>query len=172
MRQSSSPAFTLHVRTAGDPRQFTESVRKTLQMVNVDLPSLQPRTLVQHIAAATFTQRTGAQVLGIFAVLAVILSIIGLYGALAFTVVLRQRELAIPSAMGARNGAMIWTVARQAPSIAAWGVGVCGALSLVPGKLLRSQGSGVAAGDPLLYVAAAGVLLTADPLSAALTARS
>ncbi len=171
IRQSFSPAFTLHVRTAGDPRQFTESVRKTLQMVNVDLPSLQPRTLAQHIAAATFTQRTGAQVLGIFAVLAVILSIIGLYGALAFTVVLRQRELAIRSAMGARNGAMIWTVARQALTIAAWGVGVGGALSLVAGKLLRSQVSGVAAGDPLLYVGAAGVLLTAAALSAWIPAR-
>src|SRR5258708_39562515 len=108
MRQSSSPAFTLHVRTAGDPRQFTESVRKTLQMVNVDLPSLQPRTLAQHIAAATFTQRTGAQVLGIFAVLAVILSIIGVYGALAVTGVLRRGELGIRGGMGGGAGGRSW----------------------------------------------------------------
>jgi predicted permease len=169
--QSFYPTFTVHVRTAGDPRQFTETVRKTLTGVNVDLPSLQPRTLAEHVAAATFTQRTGAQVLGAFAVLAVVLSIIGLYGALAFSVVLRQRELAIRSAMGARNGAMIWTVARQALTIALWGVGVGAVLALVGGQLLRSQVSGVAAGDPLLYIGAAGVLLAAAAVSAWIPAR-
>jgi putative ABC transport system permease protein len=165
------PAFTIHVRTDGNPRQFTETVRKTLRAVNRDLPVLQPRSLADHIAAATFTQRTGATVLGVFAALAVVLSVIGLYGALAFAVVLRQRELAIRVAVGARNGAMIWTVARQALVITGYGIAVGGVLSLVAGRLLRSQVSSVAAGDPLLYVGAALVLVTAAVISAWIPAR-
>ena len=171
IRQSFVPTFTVHVRTAGDPRQYTETVRKGLTGVNVDLPSLQPRTLAEHIAAGTFTQRTGAQVLGAFAVLAVALSIIGLYGALAFSVVLRQRELAIRSALGARDSAMVWTAARQALTIASWGVVVGGVLSIIGGRLLRSQVEGLAAGDPLLYIGAAGVLLAAAVVSAWIPAR-
>jgi predicted permease len=166
IRQWFVPTFTVHLRTASDPRQFTETVRKALRAVSVDLPALQPRTLAEHIAASTFTQRTGASVLGAFAVLALVMSIVGLYGALAFAVVLRQRELAIRVAMGARSRAMVWTVARQALAVAVVGIAAGGLLSIAGGQLLRSRVDGVAAADPILYMEAAVVLLAAAAVSA------
>jgi predicted permease len=169
--QSYYPVFTLLVRSADDPRQLLDVVRKTLISVNPDLPALQPRTLAEHVAAATFTQRTGASVLGLFAAVAVLLSVIGLYGALAFAVVLRQRELAIRMAVGAGGSSVVWVVARQALTICAVGLATGGILSIIGGRVLRSQVDSVAPGDPLLYIGAALVLTMAATLSALIPAR-
>jgi putative ABC transport system permease protein len=171
IRQWYNPAPTIHVRTNGDPLRLTEAVRKNILSVNGDLPSVQPRTLAEHIGAATFTQRTGVKVLGIFAILAIGLSVIGLYGALAFSVVLRQRELAIRIAVGAGDQAVTWTVARQGLVICAWGLGSGVALAIGGGQLLRSQIDNLAAADPLLYMGAAFVLLMAALLSSWIPAR-
>jgi predicted permease len=160
------PSVTLHVRTSGDPIATAELVRRSLIAVNVDLPALQMRTLAEHIAAATFTQRTGATVLGAFAALALLLSAVGLYGALAFGVALRSRELAIRMALGAARRGVVWIVARHALVIAAAGLVIGIALSVPGGRLLRSQISSVGAGDPMAFLVAALVLLVAAALAA------
>lgn len=160
------PTVTLHVRTTGDPIASAEQVRRALIGVNVDLPSLQPRTLAEHIAASTFTQRTGAAVLGAFAALALLLSAVGLYGALAFGVALRSRELAIRLALGAERRGVVWIVGRHALAIALGGLVLGAVLSVPGGRLLRSQIASVGASDPLAFLAAALVLLVAAALSA------
>jgi putative ABC transport system permease protein len=165
------PAMTIHIRTGGDPHRLAEPVRRALLSVHPDLPALQARTLAEHISAATFTQRTGASVLGAFALVALLLSVVGLYGALAFTVVLRARELAIRLALGAGGSTVVWVVARHALAIAGAGLLLGGALSLIGGRLLRSQVASVGAGDPWTYVGAAALLMVAAALSAWIPAR-
>ena len=61
------PSFTIHVRTSVEPRTLAEPVRNALVAVNVDLPSLQARTLEEHISASTFVPRTGTIVVSAFA---------------------------------------------------------------------------------------------------------
>src|SRR5258705_6420196 len=105
-------AMTIHVRTSGDPRALAEPVHAALQSVHPDLQALQPRTLAEHIAAATFVQRVGAAVLGAFGCAALALAAIGIYGALAVVVASTGRELALRVALGARPRDVAWRVMR------------------------------------------------------------
>jgi putative ABC transport system permease protein len=165
------PALTIHVRTAGDPLLLADPVRRALVSVHVDLAALQPRTLAQHTAASTFTQRTGASVLGGFALCGLLLAIVGLYGVLAFAVTLRARELAIRLALGARRAGVVWVVGRHALTIAGIGVVVGGALSLAGSRMLRSQVAGTGAADPAAFAAAAVVLVLVAAAAAWIPAR-
>jgi predicted permease len=171
LAQFFQPSLTIHIRTAGDPKMLIEPVRRTLTSVHVDLPALQPRTLAEHVSASTFVQRTGASVLGAFAAAALLLSVVGLYGALAFAVALRSRELAIRLALGAGSATVMWAVGKRALVIAGAGLLLGGVLSVVGGLLLRAQVPGVGAGDARLYLLAVAVLLLAAVLSAWVPAR-
>ena len=160
------PAMTLHVRTGGDPVALAEPVRRALRAVNANLPALQPRTLEEHIAASTFVPRTGALVLGVFALVALALSVVGLYGALAFGVALRAREFAIRLALGARRSNVAWVVAGHALAVAIAGLGAGAVFAFAGGRLLRAQVASVRAPDPVLatgviFVLGAVVLLAA-----------
>jgi putative ABC transport system permease protein len=115
--------------------------------------------------------RTGASVLGSFALAALVLSIVGLYGALAFAVALRSRELAIRRALGAEAARVVWVVARHALAIVSAGIVLGGALSFFAGKLLRSQIPSVGAADPVACVSAVLLLMMAAALSAWIPAR-
>jgi hypothetical protein len=155
------PSMTLHVRSAGNVRTLAEPVRRALASINVDLPALQPRSLAEHTSASTFVPRTGTIVVGMFAALALLLSVVGLYAALAFSVALRRREMAIRLALGARRREIIWGVGRQALTIAATGIVLGIGLSLIGGRLLRSEVASVAPGDWMTAALAAAVLLVA-----------
>lgn len=165
------PSMTLHVRTNGDPIALAEPVRRALLAVNADLPALQPRTLAEHIAASTFVPRTGALVVGAFALVALALSVVGLYGALAFGVALRAREFAIRLALGARRSNVVWVVARHALTVASAGLGAGAALAFAGGRLLRAQVASVRAPDPMLAAGAVLVLGGVVVLAAWIPAR-
>ena len=159
------PGMTIHVRSTGDPRALAELVRRELAAVHVDLPALQARTLAEHIAASTFVPRTGATVIGAFAVMALALSVVGLYGALAFSVALRVREIAIRMALGAATRSIAWSVTRHALVIVGLGTIGGGALVFVCGPLLRARVSSVGHVDPITGAGAVLVLVVAAGLA-------
>jgi putative ABC transport system permease protein len=163
--------MTIHVRAAGDPRALAEPVRRVLASVNVDLPAAQARTLAEHISASTFVPRTGAMVVGAFALMALLLSVIGMYGALSFAVALRSREIALRLALGAQQSAMAGRVIRQALAIAGAGIAAGGVLAFVGGSLVRARIPQVAAGDPLIAVGTALVLLIVTAIASWIPAR-
>jgi hypothetical protein len=155
------PGMTIHLRTSSDPRSSIESVRQTLQQIHIDLPSLQPRTLADHIAAATFLQRVGATVLSAFGAVALLLSAVGLYAALAHALAARRKELSIRLALGASGRAISWVVLKDALVVAAAGSGIGFGLALVAGRAIQSQLGGVSPGDPTSLGAAIVLLLLA-----------
>jgi predicted permease len=165
------PGMTIHVRAALDPRALVEPVRRALLAVNVDLPALQPRTLAEHISASTFVPRTGTIVVGAFASLSLLLSVVGLYGVLTFSVAMHAREMAIRLALGARGRSIAWSVAARALAITGGGIAAGGVLSVLAGGLLRSRISSVAAPDPVTGLVAAVVLLVAAAIAAWVPAR-
>jgi hypothetical protein len=137
------PSMTIHLRSLSDPLALAEDVRRVLTAVHVDLPALQPRTLAEHTAASTFVPRTGATVIGAFAAMALVLSAVGLYGVLVFSVAVRFREIAIRLALGAAARSIVWSIARPALGIAGAGIIGGGVLVLAAAPWLRATVSGV-----------------------------
>ena len=166
------PGMTIHVRTAIDPRSLAEPVRRVLASVSRDLPAVQARTLAEHISASTFVPRTGAMVVSMFAALALVLSAVGLYGVLAFSVTLRAREIAIRVALGASRMAVVWIVAGRGLAISGAGIAVGGALAIGFSAFVRSKISQVAPGDPLIGLAVTGVLLIVTAIASWIPART
>jgi len=166
------PAMTIHLRTIVDPRSLAEPVRRVLSSVNPDLPAVQARTLAEHISASTFLPRIGAMTVGTFAVLALVLSAVGLYGVLAFSVALRAREIAIRLALGADRTAVAWSVARRGLAIAGAGVAIGGILAIGVSGLVREKLEGLAPHDPLIGVGVALVLLVVTAIASWVPARN
>jgi ABC-type antimicrobial peptide transport system permease subunit len=123
------------------------------------VPLYQVRTLEQVVAESTATQRFSMLLQTLFALLALSLAAVGLYGVLAFTVARRTSEIGVRMALGARRSDVRRMVVRQGMGIVAvaLGLGVLGALA--GGRLLASLLFGVSPADPVTYTTVVGVLL-------------
>ena len=165
IQQWYAPTITLLVRTANKPVTLTEVMRGEFAAVNADLPFLDPRTMTEHIAASTFTQLVGASMLSSFAVLALVIAAVGLYGVLSYVVNQRTREIAIRLAVGAAPRDVIRLIVRQGLTLTLIGVSLGGGLGLAAGRILQSQLAGMSSSDPLTFVGA-GMLFTGVALGA------
>jgi len=156
--QEPRPAFTIHVRAAGDPKRLTAPVRQALQAVSADLPMLDVRTLAEHMQAAVFVQKLGASMLAAFGLMALALSAIGIYGVMSYQVSQRTREIGVRVALGAGRASVVGLVLGRGMRLAGLGlaIGLVGAVGA--GQLLRSQLVGVGPRDPLTFGAIAGLL--------------
>ena len=150
---------------------MVEPVRRVLQTVNVDVPALQPRTLSDHVAGATFVQRTGASVLSGFGFAALGLAIMGLYGALAISVTQRRRELGIRLTLGARRASIVWLVVRHAILIGGGGVLAGAPLALLVSRVLRGEFAATGDFSPLSLGALCALMVLASIAAALVPAR-
>jgi putative ABC transport system permease protein len=131
-----------------------------------DLPTFGVRTMQEMVATATASRRFSTQLLVAFAVLALALAAVGIYGVMAFVVGQRTREIGIRIALGAHPGGVVRLILRQAMVLAAAGV-VSGAIAaLLATRLLGGLLYGVRATDPATYVTIA-ILLSATAALAA-----
>ncbi|HEX5476007.1 MAG TPA: ABC transporter permease [Vicinamibacterales bacterium] len=153
--------FALVVRTtAPDPGAIVPRLRSTVHDLDRDVPLSGVRTLDDVVAAAIRPQRFSAILIGLFAVSALLLAAVGLYGVMAYTVGQRAQEFAIRIAHGATRRDILRLVLSSAAWVSLTGVaaGLAGALLLR--HVLAGLLFGVGAADPLTY-AGVGVLLTA-----------
>jgi len=159
LNQTWRPTLELFVRTSGDPVALAEPLRREFASLDANLPFLDPRTMAQQTAIGTITQRIGSRMLGLFGALALILSAIGIYGVMAYTVSLRTREMGIRLALGAARERVVRMVLLYGARLALTGLALGAVLSYAAGRLMRAQLFGVPAGDPLTYGAIGGLLL-------------
>jgi predicted permease len=152
LKQWYAPVITLQVRTSTNPKSLTETVRREFSRTNTQLPFLDPRTMSEHISAATFVQVVGASMLSGFGVLALILAAVGLYGVLSYVVSLRSRELAIRAALGASPGDVMRLVLRQGMALVVIGLVAGSVISFFAARVLQSQLLGVDPTDPLTFI--------------------
>jgi putative ABC transport system permease protein len=171
LRQWYAPSFTLHVRTTGRPRALVETLRPAFAATNADLPFLDPRTMSEHMGAATFRQFFGASMLSVFGALALLLVALGLYGVLSYAVTQRTRELAIRVALGASATDVTRLVVRQGLTMTAVGLVVGTGLALAAGRLLQSYLLGAGETDPLTLVVIPVILVVVSLLACLLPAR-
>jgi putative ABC transport system permease protein len=143
---------TLVVRAAGDPSALMTGVRREIRGLDPQLPMFRVTTLASQISGTLSQPRFQATLLGGFAVIALLLAAIGIYGVTSHAVSQRTQEVGIRMAMGARHSDVRYLILRQhvSPAIVGIGVGIVGAVAL--SRFLSSLLYGVGAVDPLTYV--------------------
>jgi putative ABC transport system permease protein len=174
--QSPSRSVVLAVRAYGDPASLVPGIRGSLAELDPDLPLADIATLEERKAVSLARPRVNAAVVGGFALAALVLAAVGIYGVVAYGVVQRTRELGIRMALGAGGGPLLRMVIRQGmmPVLTGIALGLAGALTA--GRVLRSLLFGVGPGDPATFVAVTfflvAVALAAIYLPARRAARS
>jgi predicted permease len=167
--------MTLTVRTAIPPLALASAIRGPVQSINPDQPVYGIKSMDEVVAASIGEPRSRALLLSGFAIIAVILASIGIYGVMTYGVGSRMREFGLRAALGADPGALTRLVLQQAGIVAATGaiIGLIGAWALL--RLARSLLYGVGATDvatsALLSLLLFGVALSAAYVPARRAAR-
>lgn len=158
---------TFYVKMRGTPEQALQSIRAIVHAADPALPITEFRTINDQISRSLVTERILATVSAGFGTLALLLSLVGLYGVMSFVVTQRTREIGIRMALGATGSASLGLILRDAALMVAAGIAIAWPTTLALGKLVESQLYGVKATDPL-PIAAATLILAAASLGAAL----
>jgi ABC-type antimicrobial peptide transport system permease subunit len=168
-RQNFSPL--LYVRTYGAPSAIAASVRQTLAALDPGVPLLEVLTLDEEVRTSLWQERLVALLSAFFGIAAVMLAAIGLYGALAWSVTRRRRELGIRLAVGAHFRHILETVC--SPMAMAVGAGLVAGLAAAAVVLRVAQTLlfGIRSVDPVSYAAAAAIVLLCAIVGAAFPAR-
>jgi predicted permease len=157
--------LTQMARTQGTPLGLTAAIRQTLQEMNSQQVMYGVDTMDAVIADSLAPRRFSMILLGIFAVLALVLSMVGIYGVISYLVGQRTHEIGVRVALGAQRSDVMRLVLGQGTKMALAGVAIGLAAALVLTRLMTKMLFGVSASDPLTFGGVA-VLLTIVALAA------
>ena len=163
--------MALVIRTAGDPASFATTLRREVQAIDKDQPIYAVRTMDDVVMNSLGTRRVSMQLFAVFAGAALLLAALGIYGVMAYSVTQRTQEIGIRMALGAQKSDVLGLVIRQGMTLTVIGVvvGLVGAFALT--RLIASLLFGVAATDPLTFVAIPLLLLFVALVACYLPAR-
>jgi putative ABC transport system permease protein len=159
------------VRTAVEPLSLAAAVRAQVAALNKDQAVFKVRTMEQTVAQAVAPRRFSMLLLTVFAVVALALASLGIYGLMSYAVAQRTREIGVRMALGAQATDVVRLVLKQGMSLAGIGVGVGLLASLALTRLLQGLLFGVSANDPLIFGAITLLLLGVAGLACWLPAR-
>jgi len=161
----------LVVRTSGDPLALGPAVRRAVWDIDPDQPVASVRALSDVLDVELAGRNTQLMLLGTFAVLALVLAAVGLYGALSYTVSQSTNEIGLRMALGAAQKTVVGTVVRSAVGTALLGIGVGLIAAYALTRTIESFLYAVSPTDPTTAAAVAGVLLLVAALAAFVPAR-
>lgn len=147
------------LRTAGDPAALVAAVRSVVAHADSNLPLFSVRTQTEQIDDILVHEGMMAQLSSFFAVLALVLASVGLYGLLSYEVSRRTREIGIRRAVGAQQGDVLRMVVRQGIVLALIGAAAGIGAAIAVTRYLNSFLYGVHADDPLTMIVAAVLLM-------------
>lgn len=159
------------LRTAGDPLAYVKTVREIVHQADRRMPLMDVRTQAAEIDRAMNQEIIFARLCTGFAILALVIAGVGLYGTTAYGVSRRTGEIGIRMALGAQRGVVVRMILRQVLVLAALGLAIGLPMALGASKLLQSFLYGMTANDPLAVTAAVGILLGAVFFAGYLPAR-
>ncbi len=158
---------SLAVRTSVDPLAMASAVRQVIWSIDREQPVSRLRTMEDIAGDQVADRRQAMTLLAIFAGLALVLAIIGIYGVLSYMVLQRSREIAVRMAMGARPAQVLSMIAARGLGLTAVGLAVGTAGALAATRLIRTLLFQVPARDPWT-LSAACLVLTLVALAACL----
>ena len=168
-----SPSFVMSfaMRSHRDPEALSTEVRKTVLAVDKDQPVFDIQTMDDVLSRSIAPQRFRMLLLGLFALLALVLAAIGMYGIVAYSVTQRTNEIGVRMALGAETRDVMRLVIGRGMVLAVCGIalGIGGALALT--RFLSSFLYGVRPTDPATFVAVSFVLAVAAMLASYIPAR-
>ena len=149
---------TVLVKTTGEPYSLLNSVSHEVSRMDAEVPVFGVKTMEEYLAASVAGPRFNTTLLSIFAAVALVLTIIGLYGVMSYSVAQRTNEIGIRMALGAQTRDVVAMIVKQGLRMVGLGVGIgiLGALALT--RLLSTLLFGVTTKDPATFAAIAGLL--------------
>jgi putative ABC transport system permease protein len=164
-------AAELVVKTAGRPAALAAAVRRAVHDAAPEIPIAELRTMDDVLAESARTRRWTMALLGLFAAVALLLALVGIYGVMAWSVAQRRREIGIRIALGADRRQVLAMVLREGMTLGVAGMaaGAVGALALR--RVLTGLVFGVSPSDPLVYGAAAVLMLAVSAAACYFPAR-
>jgi predicted permease len=159
MYQFSGRLFNVVVRATKDPGTLGKSIQSEIQSVDPNLPVAEFAPMTQVVTASVAERRFAAVLIAIFALLALALAAVGVYGVSSYTVAQRTREFGIRTALGASASDLLRLVLRDSmlPVLAGLAAGMLGAL--LGARVIASLLFGVRPTDPAVFILSAAVLV-------------
>jgi len=151
------PQVTLTIRALGDPSTLMAPVKEVIAGISQNA-SIEFRTLDDQVARSLQRERLLAVLAALFGGVALVLSVMGLYGVMAYTVARRRNEIGVRIALGAGRARVLRIVLVDVARVIGVGLSLGAIGALVSGKLVSSFLFGLAPGDPIILLAVAGVL--------------
>jgi predicted permease len=151
--------MTFELRTAGNPLRLAQTVRKVVSAVAPRVPVTNLMTQAQHIDNTIVQERTFADLCTAFALLALAIACVGLYGTMAYAVARRTNEIGIRIALRAERRRIIWMVQREVLLLAGVGLTIGMVAAWGTTSSIRNFVFGMRAADPIAMIASIGILL-------------
>ncbi|HTG54235.1 MAG TPA: FtsX-like permease family protein, partial [Gemmatimonadaceae bacterium] len=161
----------LVVRTAGEPLRLTAPVRRVLASIDPVLPMAETHTMEQAVASSLGTKRVTNVLLTGFALVALLLAAIGIYGVMSLSVSGRKHEFGVRLALGAAPGDVLRLVIRQGMTLAGLGLAIGIVVALWATRFLGALLFGVAPVDALTFISVTATLGAVALLACYLPAR-
>jgi putative ABC transport system permease protein len=140
------------LRTSGDPLALSSAVRREVSRLDPELPVTKLRTIQQILDSSLAPRRLSMWLLTVFALAALLLAALGIYGVMAFAVARRTHEIGIRMALGAQRANVLGMIMGQGMKLVSAGLAIGLAASLALTRLMTSLLYDVKPADPLTYV--------------------
>jgi ABC-type antimicrobial peptide transport system permease subunit len=148
----------LAIRTDLEPHTLVEPVRRSILEIDGELAPYRIQTMEERLLSSLSRERFNVFLLGIFAVTALFLAAVGLFGVISFLASQRSHEIGIRMALGARRGDVISLMMRYGAALTGGGIVIGVFLALALSRLLESFLYGVTATDPMTILIVSGLL--------------
>jgi len=170
---SQKPGASFHIllRATGDAMRLAEVIRREVLAVDPEQPVANVRSMDQVVAGSLKQDRFSVGLLGVFALLALLLAAVGIYGVMAYSVTERTHEIGLRMALGAQRSGVLKLVLAQSMRVVLAGTAIGLASSLLLTRLIASLLFQVKAVDPAILAVVALLLLAVALTAAWLPAR-
>jgi putative ABC transport system permease protein len=171
LTQNYESSVALHLRVADDPLAIVAGLRQAVRDVDVRLSLTRARTLVEELDRSMTSRRTIALLVGVLSAGALLLSTVGLYGAMAYSTRQRTSEVGLRLALGATPGSVMNLIVFAGLRLVSMGVAIGLAAAFFGARYLRSQLFGIEPTDPATWIVVTAMLATVALIACVIPAR-